>query len=328
MRSSTSRSRAISRLAKLSAVTVYCVALASSPALAASSAMSTAWRALALTFSSSPMARLSRISVCFWWAMTLAACSLRRRCWSCASRDGLLELDLRVGALVEVGRRLRREVRPPPSEHLEHALHPMPHGRRLTTPPLRRAPRSCCYAAAALPTDRHPRLAERVRQVPICRDRATAAPRVRPQRRARSARPRRRATVATASGTPWRQVTATYAARPGRRRAPRPPGWAARRTAARPGRPPRPWPRSRWRSASSQRPARWVRPTRQARARAEQPVLDPVGDRGADGQAHDAQVGDARAGSPGRRRAAARRRGCRPSPRSRRAPPPAGRAGT
>ena len=55
------------------------------PAFSASAAMISAWRALALSFSSSPILALRRISLCFWLAMTLAACSLSRRCWSWAS---------------------------------------------------------------------------------------------------------------------------------------------------------------------------------------------------------------------------------------------------
>ena len=47
--------------------------------------MITAWLALRLSFSSSSIAAFSRISVCFWLAMTFAACSLRRRCCSWAS---------------------------------------------------------------------------------------------------------------------------------------------------------------------------------------------------------------------------------------------------
>ena len=47
--------------------------------------MISAWRALALSFSSSPILALSRSSLCFWLAMTLAACSFSRRCWSLAS---------------------------------------------------------------------------------------------------------------------------------------------------------------------------------------------------------------------------------------------------
>src|SRR5215218_1269893 len=76
---------AIKRVAKDSAAEVSSATLASSPFLEASSAMSTACLALPDTFSSSSMARSSRISVCFWLAMTLAACSLSRRCCSCAS---------------------------------------------------------------------------------------------------------------------------------------------------------------------------------------------------------------------------------------------------
>ena len=76
---------AMSRVANDSAAEVYSSTLAVSPFLAASSAMSTACWALPETFSSSSMARSRRISVCFWLAMTLAACSRSRRCWSWAS---------------------------------------------------------------------------------------------------------------------------------------------------------------------------------------------------------------------------------------------------
>ena len=47
--------------------------------------MINAWRALALSFSSSPILALSRSSACFWPAITLMACSLRRLCCACAS---------------------------------------------------------------------------------------------------------------------------------------------------------------------------------------------------------------------------------------------------
>ena len=47
--------------------------------------MISAWRALALSFSSSVILAFSRSSLCFWLAMTLAACSLSRRCWPWAS---------------------------------------------------------------------------------------------------------------------------------------------------------------------------------------------------------------------------------------------------
>jgi hypothetical protein len=73
------------RLANASAADVYSAILSASPARLASSAMMTAWRALPPTFSSSSSVRDRRISVCFWLAMTLAACSFSRRCWSCAS---------------------------------------------------------------------------------------------------------------------------------------------------------------------------------------------------------------------------------------------------
>ena len=56
-----------------------------SPAFSASAAMISAWRALALSFSSSVILAFSRSSLCFWLAMTLAACSLSRRCWFWAS---------------------------------------------------------------------------------------------------------------------------------------------------------------------------------------------------------------------------------------------------
>src|SRR5262245_40602066 len=75
----------MSRLANDSAACVYSVAFVALPVLVASSAISTAWRALVLTFSRSSIARLRRISVCFWLAITLAACSRNRRCCSCAS---------------------------------------------------------------------------------------------------------------------------------------------------------------------------------------------------------------------------------------------------
>ena len=84
-RSSTSFSTWISWVAMVSAAECIRAALAASPAFSASSAMIRAWRALAFSFSSSPMRLFSRISACFWLAMTLAACSLSRRCWSCAS---------------------------------------------------------------------------------------------------------------------------------------------------------------------------------------------------------------------------------------------------
>ncbi len=73
------------RLANDSAADVYSADFAASPVFVAWSAMSTAWRALPDTFSSSSMARFRRISVCFWFAITLAACCVRRLCCSCAS---------------------------------------------------------------------------------------------------------------------------------------------------------------------------------------------------------------------------------------------------
>ena len=47
--------------------------------------ISTAWRALSLSFCRSAIFRSSCVWVSFCWAMTLAACSFSRRCWSCAS---------------------------------------------------------------------------------------------------------------------------------------------------------------------------------------------------------------------------------------------------
>ena len=64
---------------------MYCVAFVASPAFSASAAMISAWRAVALSFSSSVILAFSRSSLCFWLAMTLAACSLSRRCWFWAS---------------------------------------------------------------------------------------------------------------------------------------------------------------------------------------------------------------------------------------------------
>src|SRR4051812_22285743 len=75
----------MSRLANASAAVVYSVAFVASPFLVASSAMRTACCVLELIFSSSSIFRVSRSSVCFWLAMTLAACSLSRRCCSCDS---------------------------------------------------------------------------------------------------------------------------------------------------------------------------------------------------------------------------------------------------
>ena len=120
-RLSTSFSTWISWLAIVSAAPVYCVALVASPALSASSAMITAWRALALSFSSSSSLALSRISVCFWLAMTLAACSLSRAVLVLGLGDRLLELDLGIGVLVERPGELGREVLPPLLDELEHA---------------------------------------------------------------------------------------------------------------------------------------------------------------------------------------------------------------
>ena len=85
LRLSTSFSTWISWLAIVSAADVYCAAFAASPAFWASAAMISAWRALPLSFSSSVILALSRISLCFWLAMTLAACSRSRRCWFWAS---------------------------------------------------------------------------------------------------------------------------------------------------------------------------------------------------------------------------------------------------
>ena len=85
LRFSISASFEISWLANASAAVVNSAALVASPPRAASSAMITACCALRLSFSSSSIAAFRRISVCFWLAMTLAACSLSRRCWSWAS---------------------------------------------------------------------------------------------------------------------------------------------------------------------------------------------------------------------------------------------------
>src|SRR5262245_1695167 len=75
----------MSRFANASAAALYSPALFVSPFLSASAAIRSAWRALPLTRPSSSSARLRRSSVCFWFAITFAACSRRRRCCSCAS---------------------------------------------------------------------------------------------------------------------------------------------------------------------------------------------------------------------------------------------------
>ena len=64
----------------VSAAELYCCAFAESPAFSASAAITRAWRVLALSFSSSDILELRRNSLCFWLAMTLAACSLSRMC--------------------------------------------------------------------------------------------------------------------------------------------------------------------------------------------------------------------------------------------------------
>ena len=116
----------------VSAVLVNSSALSASPFLAASSAMVRAVRAWALAFFNSPIRRFKRSSVCFWLAMTLAACSLSRRCWSWLA-DGLLELDLGIGPGLEVTAELGRQVVPPPAEELDHGREPRGGGRRRPT---------------------------------------------------------------------------------------------------------------------------------------------------------------------------------------------------
>ena len=64
---------------------MYSAALSALPAFWASDAMIKACLAFALSFSSSAIFLFRRISDCFWLAITLAACSLRRLCWFCAS---------------------------------------------------------------------------------------------------------------------------------------------------------------------------------------------------------------------------------------------------
>jgi hypothetical protein len=71
----------------VSAADVIRPARSVSPAFCASAAMISAWRALVFRDSRSVMRLFSRSSACFWLAMTLAACSLSRRCWSWASRS-------------------------------------------------------------------------------------------------------------------------------------------------------------------------------------------------------------------------------------------------
>jgi hypothetical protein len=61
----TSASTEISLSAIVSAACVYCSAFAVSPAFSASDASTSACRALALSFSSSPILLLRRISACF-----------------------------------------------------------------------------------------------------------------------------------------------------------------------------------------------------------------------------------------------------------------------
>ena len=102
---------------------------------AASAAMISAWRALALSFSSSVILPLSRISACFWLAMTLAACSFSRRCCACASAIACSSCTLRVGPLVEDPVSLAVEVLPPLLDELEHASSSLTPGGR--------APRWC-----------------------------------------------------------------------------------------------------------------------------------------------------------------------------------------
>jgi hypothetical protein len=60
-------------LAIVSAAELYCAAFVVSPDLAASAAMTSAWRALALSLVSSSSLALRRSSEVFWLAITFAA---------------------------------------------------------------------------------------------------------------------------------------------------------------------------------------------------------------------------------------------------------------
>ncbi|SLI00548.1 Uncharacterised protein [Mycobacteroides abscessus subsp. abscessus] len=64
---------------------MYWIAFSVSPAALAWSASMTAWRALALSFSTSSSCRLSFISSWRWLPMTDAACCERAWCWRWAS---------------------------------------------------------------------------------------------------------------------------------------------------------------------------------------------------------------------------------------------------
>jgi len=64
------------------------------------------------------MARLSRSSACFWLAMTLAACPVLLL----GLGYRLLELDLRVGRLVELPGQGGRHVTPATPHEVQHVL--------------------------------------------------------------------------------------------------------------------------------------------------------------------------------------------------------------
>ena len=112
----------MSRLANASAADVYSVALAASPVLVASSAIRTAWRALAPTFSSSSSLRLSCISVCLLVGDDVRRLLLEPAVLVLRLGDGLFELDLGIGLLVERHVQLGAEVLPPLLEGLEHGV--------------------------------------------------------------------------------------------------------------------------------------------------------------------------------------------------------------
>ncbi len=83
--------------------------------------MISAWRALPLSFSSSAILALRRSSLCFCVAMTLTACSREPTMLVLSLGERLLELDRRIGAVVEVLVELRLHVSPPLLEEFEHA---------------------------------------------------------------------------------------------------------------------------------------------------------------------------------------------------------------
>ena len=99
--SSISASRAMRRLANASAAVVYSVALVASPFLVASSAMSTAWRALPLTFSSSSMRPVQPQLGLLLVGDDVGGLLLEPAVLLLRLGDRLLELDLRIGLLVE-----------------------------------------------------------------------------------------------------------------------------------------------------------------------------------------------------------------------------------